>query len=189
MQFNLKILKLFTKYITKYRTLVFFFVYFFHTIFSLDNIHYYYFCKFFPPLFNSLTVFSFSFSFFHIAHPFHHFTIPAAHTVAPVSRNASLDGYFFDTHQEIYVPLGCILSCDSLPGIPLESRADYPPPTLGSSFLTSPIPSSLYIYLAALVNRASSFTSTYIYIYDTIHARSLRERTFVEFREQNRKIH
>lgn len=157
-------------------------------LFSSDNIHYYYFCKFFP-LFNSLTVFSFSFSFFHIAHPFHHFTIPAAHTVAPVSRNASLDGYFFDTHQEIYVPLGCILSCDSLPGIPLESRADYPPPTLGSSFLTSPIPSSLYIYLAALVNRASSFTSTYIYIYDTIHARSLRERTFVEFREQNRKIH
>lgn len=144
-------------------------------LFSSDNIRYYYFCKFFPPLSNSFTVFSISFSlsFFHIAHPFHHFTIPATHTVAPVSRNASLDGYFFDTHQEIYVPLGCILSCDSLPGIPLESRADYPPPTLGSSFLTSPIPSSLYIYLAALVNRASSFTSTYIYIYIQYNTRAL----------------
>lgn len=154
LQFNLKIWSIYEIS----HTLIFFLFIF--------TIHYHHFCNLFFLLVFLILLqffpFHFLLLFHHITHPFYHFTIPATHTVALVSRNTSLNGYFFHTHQEIYVPLGCILSCDSLPGIPLESRADYSPPTFSSSFLILPIPSSLCIYLVALVNRASSFTFMYI---------------------------
>lgn len=123
----------------------FFFLFIFrYSYFSLDSIH----CSLslFLRTFVSSCLFLLQFFshfifffFFHIALPFYHFYHSATHTVAPVSRNTSLNGYFFDTHthQEIYIPLGCILSCEPLPGIPLESRADYPPPTFSSSFFTT----------------------------------------------------
>lgn len=86
----------------KYRTLIiFFFLFIFrYSYFSLDQYSLFIiiisanFCLFLLQFFS--TSFSFSFSISLILSTI--FTIPATHTVAPVSRNTSLNGYFFDTH-------------------------------------------------------------------------------------------
>lgn len=74
-----------------------------YSYFSLDSIH----CSLslFLRTFVSSCLFLLQFFshfifffFFHIALPFYHFYHSATHTVTPVSRNTSLNGYFFDTH-------------------------------------------------------------------------------------------
>lgn len=160
-------------------------------LWTVFTVHYHYFCEllsllvsfsysFFPTLFS----FSFSISLFLSTI----FTIPR-HTLSRQCRVTRVSTVIFSTHththQEIYIPLGCILSCEPLPGIPLESRADYPPPTFSSSFFTTTYPFAL-VYLSCGAGKSCFFIFHFtVYIRYNVP----RERTFVEFHEQNRKIH
>lgn len=177
----------------KYRTLIifFFFCLFLDILtFLWTSIHY------------SLSLFlrtfvSFSYSFFPLhflfLFPYRSSFLPflpfPRHTLSRQCHVTRVSTVIFSTHtrahQEIYIPLGYILSCEPLPGIPLESRADYPPPTFSSSFFTTTYPFAL-VYLSCGTGKSCFFIFHFtVYIRYNVS----RERTFVEFHEQNRKIH